>query len=56
MAPHALYKNGQIPTILHIGTKTNKNLERTIEALFGYKMQVSDSWSAHSTTKDNADR
>lgn len=26
-------QSGQIPTILHIGTKTNKNLERTIVAL-----------------------
>lgn len=29
--------NASYPTILHIGTKHNKNLERTIEALKGFK-------------------
>lgn len=33
-------QNGQIPTILHIGTKTNKNLERTIEALSDIKCRL----------------
>lgn len=29
--------NAKYPTILHIGTKPNKNLERTVEALKGFK-------------------
>lgn len=29
--------NASCPTILHIGTKPNKNLERTVEALKGFK-------------------
>lgn len=33
-------KSGQVPTILHIGTKPNKNLERTIEAISSIKCRL----------------
>jgi glycosyltransferase involved in cell wall biosynthesis len=34
------YKKGEIPTVLHIGTKANKNLERLVQAAIGMPIRL----------------